>query len=455
MKLLSIGLAIGLVACAGDERDADLETTYQSALVTKENPTVTAQMRDKMATLRAAYVAHDDKAYRAALIPLLVDATKQKPADLLERYASLQVIAAETYDGYQPMIYRYAKSIFANQAQVDPNAIKELRADTYLARASMQSPLAGPCGQVVRDALHGDFPEIDDLAGLACLGTDPEIHAATLTTQGLALTARNACENLPNYLVYRFDVPSAIPTANITALETRNLPWPGTLATYQDYANRRWVSVSVHQFPDPLPADAQTETFQIRVTTTTGFTDYPVTIPINRAIHASCSTGPIDVGIGNAQNRPIYGNGSRTPARTWSQVAAPGSGGLPSGLSFAPGTGGHAVVTGTVGASAVDGSIDVTYLQSATPTTQRLAFRVLLRPDPVRVAQLAAPIEIQRGQAVSVALPSVAGGTGTYTWAVGVTGAALPAGLSLVHIGSTWSITGTVSNTLPFKSTTT
>jgi endonuclease/exonuclease/phosphatase family metal-dependent hydrolase len=411
-----------------------------------EDPKVTTQMREKVAGLRKAYSAGDAKAYAAELSPLLKDAVQQSPGDLVKRYTALEVIAKDGLDGLQPMIYRYARSIFAAGSKIDPKTISQLRESLALAQSTLGSGLEIPCARVVRDALMGNLPDVSDLAGLSCLSADLEVHGYSLSTGGLTLPAHDACESLPPNLVYRLDIPSSIPSASISTIEVVDLPFPATLASWQDWANKRWVSVSKVQFGDPLPAWAQTESFTVRVTTSTGVTNLPVTFPINRGIHHSCSNNPVDVGIGNTWNWPIYGNGPRG-ARAWTASA-----GLPAGLTFSQGTGtlaGHGVVTGTVQPSAVNGVVDFAFTQGAITTTRRYSFKVALRADPARVAELSAVQTIVRGQVISLALPAASGASGAYLWAVAATSTPLPPGLSLVQSGTNWFVSGTVDSHAP------
>src|SRR2546426_3137963 len=349
-------LCRGLVRLAAA---AALLPAITQAYTGPEDPKVTAQMREKIAGLRKAYAAGDPKAYAAELSPLLKDAVQQSPSDLVKRYTSLEVIAKDGLDGLQPMIYRYAKSIFAS-AKIDPKTISQLRESLALAQSTLGSGLEIPCAKVVRDALMGNLPDVSDLAGLSCLSADLEVHGYSLSAAGLTLPAHDACESLPPNLVYQLYIPSSIPSASISTIEVVDLPFPATLASWQDWTNKRWVSVSKVQFGDPLPASAQTESFTVRVTTSAGVTNFSVTFPINRGIHHSCSNSAVDVGIGNTWNWPVYGNGTRG-ARAWTASA-----GLPAGLTFSQGTGtlaGHGVVTGTVQPSAVNGVVDFAFTQ--------------------------------------------------------------------------------------------
>ncbi len=419
------------------------------AQITQEDPSTTALMRDKLASLLKAYNTTDAKAYAAALEPLLEDATKQSPTSLVLRYASLEVIAREGFDGLQPVIYRYAKSIFGNASKIDPKTISRLRASTYLAQATLNSLAAAPCAMVVRDALRGNLPGAEDLAGLSCLIADPAVQGLPLSASGVTLPAYDACASLPGNLVYRLDLPSTISSASISSIEVVNLPFPQILTWWQDWSTQRWVSISPRQFADPLPAYAQTESFTVRVTTTTGVTNFPVTFPVNRGLRVSCSpSNVIYVGIGKTVNLPVYGNGPRG-ARVWSASAASGSSGFPAGLALAQGTGplaGHAVVTGTVQPNAVNGVVNFAFTQSAITTNRQYTFQVRLRTDSTQVAQLSAIQTIERGQVVSLQLPAASGGTGTYRWTIGANNVALPAGLSLTQNGNGWFVSGTVAS---------
>jgi endonuclease/exonuclease/phosphatase family metal-dependent hydrolase len=236
-------------------------------------------------------------------------------------------------------------------------------------------------------------------------------------------------------------------SASAWLVEVVNLPFPLVLTSNVDYVGWKWVAVTRIQFSPPLPADAQSESFMVRATSTTGVvTEFPVAFPINRGIQQDSCNTTVNVGIGNTWTWPFYGNGPRDP-RAWSSATATGTG-LPAGLSFAQGTGaraGHGVVTGTVQATALNGSVDLSYTQNASTTTKRYSFVVGLRAEPVRAAALSAVQVIQRGQPVLIQLPDGQGATGTYSWNMWAN-YQLPAGLSIVHTSDGWFVSGTVDS---------